>query len=67
MTLDRDIKEIHDLTGNVAQHYLDKYGDQAVPVLEQAARVFEDNNDIRGRNRILRLRDEILIAQIETA
>ncbi len=66
MTVERDIIESHDLTGNVAQHYLDKYGEEAVPVLEQAARVFEDNNDIRGRNRILRLRDEILISQLET-
>ncbi|MCR9213121.1 MAG: hypothetical protein NXI13_05345 [Proteobacteria bacterium] len=66
MTIERNFKEIHDLTGNVAQHYIEKYGKEAVPVLEQAAQVFEDNNDIRGRNRILRLRDEILIAQFGT-
>jgi hypothetical protein len=66
MTIERNIKEIHDLTGTVAQHYIEKYGEEAVPVLEQAAQVFEDNNDIRGRNRILRLRDEILIAQFGT-
>jgi len=65
VTETRDIREIHDLTGNVALHYLDKYGEDAVPFLENAAAVFEDNEDIHGRNRLLRLRDEILICQME--
>jgi molybdopterin converting factor small subunit len=55
------IVEIHDLTGSVARHYAKKYGDEAVSVLEEAARVFEDNDDIHGRNKMLRLRDEILM------
>ena len=65
VTETRDIREIHDLTSNVAQHYVDKYGPDAVPFLEKAATVFEDNDDIHGRNRLLRLRDEILICQME--
>jgi hypothetical protein len=65
MTPDREITEIHDLTGRVAQHYIEKYGDQALPLLEEAAKVFEEKDNIHGRNRLLRLRDEILIAQMQ--
>ncbi|USG60603.1 hypothetical protein NBZ79_15665 [Sneathiella marina] len=54
------IREIHDLTGTVARHYIEKYGDQAVSTLEFAARAFEENDDIHGRNKMLRLRDEVI-------
>ncbi|PHQ69157.1 MAG: hypothetical protein COB93_08785 [Sneathiella sp.] len=65
MTAEMEIREIHDLTSNVAQHYMAKYGEEAVPFLEKAATAFEDNDDIHGRNRLLRLRDEILIARLQ--
>ena len=61
MTEANAIREIHDLTGTVARHYVEKYGDQAAPTLEQAARIFEENDDIHGRNKMLRLRDEVLM------
>ena len=62
----REIREIHDLTDQVAKHYREKYGPRAAEILEEAARHCEENADIRGRNRLLRLRDEILICQMET-
>lgn len=55
------IREVHDLTGTVARHYVKKYGDHAASTLEQAAQVFEENDDIHGRNKMLRLRDEVLM------
>lgn len=61
MSAQKKIMEIHDLTGTVARHYAEKYGDQAASVLKEAARVFDDNNDIHGRNKMLRLRDEVLM------
>ncbi|WP_288901143.1 hypothetical protein [uncultured Sneathiella sp.] len=56
----RPIREIHDLTSEVAGHYRGKYGDRARVVLEKAARICAENEDWRGRNRLLRLRDELL-------
>lgn len=54
------IQEIHDLTGNVAAHYREKYGDQAEVVLEEAALLCEEKGDLHRRNRLLRLRDVLL-------
>ena len=61
----REIREIHDLTGRVATYYLEKYGERASEILEEAARICEERADVRGRNRLLRLRDEILISEME--
>ena len=59
------LREVHDLTGYVARHYVHKYGREAVPFLEKAAGIFEKQGDLHGRNRLLRLRDEILISEIK--
>ena len=58
----RKIREIHDLTDRVAAHYIEKHGAKACDVLEEAARQCEEKSDLSGRNRLLRLRDEILIS-----
>tara|TARA_R110000772_G_scaffold73389_1_gene160553 strand:- start:876 stop:1073 length:198 start_codon:yes stop_codon:yes gene_type:complete len=63
----REVREIHDLTGRVAAHYMEKYGAEACNILEDAARQCEKKSDLRGRNRLLRLRDEILIAGMQDA
>jgi hypothetical protein len=65
MKAEREISEIHDLTGKVAQHYIDKYGNNALQLLEEAAKAFETNEDLSGCNRLLRLRDEILVLQMQ--
>jgi hypothetical protein len=59
MSTPKEILEIHDLTGTVALHYIEKYGDRAAIVLTDAAQVFEENDDIHGRNKMLRLLDEV--------
>ncbi|WP_340151085.1 hypothetical protein [uncultured Sneathiella sp.] len=63
----REIREIHDLTGRVAAHYMEKYGAKACDILEEAARQCEEKWDLTGRNRLLRLRDEILISEMQNA
>lgn len=66
MMVHKDIREIHELTGEVARRYVEKYGEDALPLLEKSARGFELSGDLHMRNRMLRLRDEILISQIHT-
>ncbi|MEH6525967.1 MAG: hypothetical protein V7723_07815 [Sneathiella sp.] len=61
MSASKRIREVHDLTGLVAHHYVLKYGEQAASILQEAARGFEENDDLHGRNKMLRLRDEVLI------
>lgn len=63
----REIREIHDLTDRVAAYYRAKYGQRAMTVLEEAAQYCEDNADLYGRNRLLRLRDEILLSEMQDA
>ena len=63
----QEIREIHDLTGNVAAHYREKYGDRAKAVLEGAARLCEENGDLHRRNRLLRLRDELLFCGMSSS
>ena len=63
----RKVREIHDLTDRVAQHYIDEYGDRALGLMEEAAQKFEEIGNLHERNRMLRLRDEILILQIPDA
>lgn len=60
----REIHEIHDLTSEVAAHYREKYGDRAEVVLEGAAHFCEEKGDLHRRNRLLRLRDELLFCDM---
>ncbi|GLQ05813.1 hypothetical protein [Sneathiella chinensis] len=46
-------------TPTMARYYLDKYGDGAVQKLEMDAAFWERENNLRQRNQLLRLRDEI--------
>ncbi len=62
----REIREIHDFTGNVAAHYREKYGGRAEEVLEEGARLCEENGDLHRRNRLLRLRDELLFCSTQS-
>lgn len=62
----QEIREIHDLTGKVATHYREKYGDRAEEILEEAARFCEEKGDLHRRNRLLRLRDELLFCSLDS-
>ncbi len=46
---------------SMAHYYKDKYGDQVIEKLEQDAIFCEQKNDLPKRNRLLRIRDEILL------
>jgi hypothetical protein len=44
-----------------AKYYLEKYGEMAIENLEKDALFCETKGDLPRRNRLLRLRDEILL------
>ena len=45
----------------MVSYYMEKYGDQVISRLEQDAIFCEQVNDLHRRNRLLRVRDEILL------
>jgi len=45
----------------MAKYYMDKYGDQVLDKLELDAKYCEQKNDLPRRNRLLRIRDQILL------
>ncbi len=46
---------------SMAKYYMDKYGDQVLDKLELDAKYCEQKNDLPRRNRLLRIRDQILL------
>ncbi|GEM_PF-6511030 len=48
-------------TFSIARYYREKYGSSALFKLEEEAAFCEAKNDLRRRNRLLRVRDEILL------
>jgi len=46
---------------SMARYYKDKYGDEVIERLEQDAHFCEQEKDLSRRNRLLRIRDEILL------
>jgi hypothetical protein len=48
---------------SLAGYYSDKYGDRVIEKLEQEAAFCEAAKDMSRRNRLLRIRDEILLAE----
>ncbi|MEH6475689.1 MAG: hypothetical protein V7727_08355 [Sneathiella sp.] len=46
---------------SMAKYYMDKYGDQVIDKLELNANYCEQKNDLPRRNRLLRIRDQILL------
>lgn len=51
----------------MSEYYLEKYGPKVVQKLEQDAEFCERENDLQRRNRLLRIRDEIILEQMTLA
>ena len=49
-----------------AQYYIDKYGPQVVSELERDADFCAEQNDLGRHNRLLRIRDMILLDEINS-
>ncbi len=47
----------------LARYYREKYGNKAIEKLEMDAEYCNRENDLHRRNRLLRVRDEILLDQ----
>ena len=52
---------MQDNQASMAKYYMEKYGDQVIDKLEFDARYCEQENDLPRRNRLLRIRDQILL------
>ncbi|MCG8490352.1 MAG: hypothetical protein MI743_01945 [Sneathiellales bacterium] len=50
-----------DRTQSLMQYYKEKYGVEALKKLEEDAGFCEAKNDLQRRNRLLRVRDELLL------
>lgn len=48
---------------SMARYYRDKYGKNAIEKLERDAEYCNRENDLHRRNRLLRIRDEIILDQ----
>lgn len=48
---------------SVARYYREKYGKSAIEKLEKDAEYCNRENDLHRRNRLLRIRDEIILDQ----
>ena len=51
-------------TFSIARYYREKYGASALLKLEEDAAFCEAENDLQRRNRLLRIRDEILLEEM---
>ncbi|MFT6557120.1 hypothetical protein [Sneathiella sp.] len=51
------------LSFTLCQHYQNKYGPDVLERLEQDASFCETQNDLRRRNLLLRVRDQILLEE----
>ncbi len=51
--------QTYTISQRLAAHYRDKYGDEAINVLQETANMFERNGDPHSRNKLLRIKDEI--------
>jgi len=50
-----------DRTQSLVQYYREKYGEEALKKLEEDAGFCEEKDDLQRRNRLLRVRDELLL------
>ncbi len=57
------MKYASESTFSLSRYYKEKYGQDAIIKLEQDARFCEQKEDLHRRNRLLRVRDEILLEQ----
>ncbi|MBL4907453.1 MAG: hypothetical protein JKX94_08380 [Sneathiella sp.] len=57
------MNKAHQQSFTLARYYREKYGTHAIEKLEKDAEYCNQENDLHRRNRLLRVRDEILLDQ----